>query len=848
MQTALADETPANTTINTQPTITSPTKNQVLKNFPRTATIKWTAIPDAKYYQIEITCDVCVSSTEKWKNPAKYLSLKNSYKTKPLAGDNQFRVRVRALLDNNSWGTWSNYRYFKYNTSSAVTSIGVPYITYPTANQVLTNYPRTTDIEWTSVSGANKYEIRIECDVCGSPNYSTSWKYFSTNNWYTTPALAGDNWFRVTVRAIGANGLASNWSAYTYFKYDTSEHALGTPSITSPTANQVLTNYPRTAYISWTAAVNAAKYEVQVECDICSSPNYSTTWTYYSTNNWYTTPALVGDNWFRVKVRAIDSSNGSGSWSSYRYFKYTTTPSETTLGTPVITSPTSNQVLTNYPRYTYIAWTSVSGASKYDIMVDYNMCGSSTYTNNGTYSSTNNWYTTPALVGDNCFRVAVRAVDANGNAGNWSSYRYFKYDTSAAATLGTPTITSPTASQVLTNYPRTAYIAWSSVANATKYDIQVECDTCGDSYYSATWSYSSTTNWYTTPALAGDNWFRVKVRAVNSSGTTGNWSSYKYFKYNTSAAASLGTPSITSPTASQTLTNYPRAAYIAWTSVTNATKYDIQVDCDLCGSSNYSASWSYSSTSNWYTTPALAGDNWFRVRVRAVNSSGTVGNWSSYVYFHYDTSAAATLGTPTVTSPTSNQALTNYPRTAYIAWSSVSNASKYEIVVECDVCSSPDYSFSYSYTSTNNWYTTGALAGDNWFRVKVRAIGSSGNTGEWSSYRYFKYDTSAYATPSTPSIIAPTVKQTLTNYPRYAYIEWTNISSASSYEIQIDCDVCSSPDYSRSWTYTSSNHWYTTPALVGDNWFRVKVRALNSSGTTGSWSDYQYFKYDTSGY
>lgn len=322
-----------------------------------------------------------------------------------------------------------------------------------------------------------------------------------------------------------------------------------------------------------------------------------------------------------------------------------------------------------------------------------------------------------------------------------------------------------------------------------------------------------------------------------------------------SDSVSLGTPTITSPYSNQVLTNYPREAYIGWTSVSNATSYEAEVACDTCTSTT--TKWlnpsTFTSSTNYLTTTALAGDNGFRVRVRAANGS-TKGSWSDYVYFSYSTAPTAEgLATPYITSPYSNQVLTNYPRTAYISWTKVSNASSYEAEVACDTCTSTTTKWlnPSTFTSSTNYLTTKALAGDNGFRVRVRAINDS-TKGSWSDYVYFSYNTSSYSNESlgTPKITSPYANQVLTNYPREAYIGWTSVSNASSYDVEMTCDVCvsSTTKWLNPSVYTSNTNYLTTVPLAGDNEFRVRVRASKDSSTKGSWSDYVYFSYNTSGY
>ncbi|MFA7685289.1 MAG: hypothetical protein WCX95_00630 [Candidatus Gracilibacteria bacterium] len=435
---------------------------------------------------------------------------------------------------------------------------------------------------------------------------------------------------------------------------------------------------------------------------------------------------------------------------------------------------------------------------------------------------------------------------------------------SATTTLKAPTLWSPGAKAVLTNYPRTTSLSWAYVPGATSYEIELACDTCVSStnLYSSPTTYTTSLNYYVTSALAGDNTFRFKVRAKNAS-TIGKWSKYRYFSFKTSSnqvkpSSTLGTPTILAPTSDQVLTDYPRTADLDWSTVTGANLYEVEIGCDTCVSSTtlYSSPETYFTSYSDYTTSALAGDNTFRFRVRAKNTatnSTTIGAWSSYRYFRYDTSSykpSSTLGTPTISNPTSDQVLTDYPRTADLYWSYVTGATSYEIEMGCDTCVSSTtlYSSPTTYTSYYNYYTTPALAGDNTFRFRVRAKNSS-TTGSWSRYRYFRYDTSSSASLGIPTISNPTSDQVLTDYPRTADLYWSYVTGATSYEIEMGCDTCVSSTtlYSSPATYTSYYNYYTTPALAGDNTFRFRVRAKNSS-TTGSWSRYRYFRYDTSSY
>ncbi len=102
-----------------------------------------------------------------------------------------------------------------------IVSLTAPMIVQPMAGQVFTTMPRVTTIQWSPVKDAASYQIAIECDICGSAMWESKYPIYSTSaTSLTTPALAGDNTFRVRVRAISA-GTEGPWSDYRLFSFVT---------------------------------------------------------------------------------------------------------------------------------------------------------------------------------------------------------------------------------------------------------------------------------------------------------------------------------------------------------------------------------------------------------------------------------------------------------------------------------------------------------------------------------------------------------------------------------------------------------------------------------------------------
>ncbi len=110
---------------------------------------------------------------------------------------------------------------------------------------------------------------------------------------------------------------------------------------------------------------------------------------------------------------------------------------------------------------------------------------------------------------------------------------------------------------------------------------------------------------------------------------------------------------ITSPLNNSVFTNFPRIASINWQEVKNANNYMVEVGCDHCGvGADWSDTFKWKTYTNSFTTQPLAGDNQFRTRVLPVFPNGSIGQWSDYVYFKFNTASSVTTTFKTTSLPT----------------------------------------------------------------------------------------------------------------------------------------------------------------------------------------------------
>ncbi|MBC8213329.1 MAG: hypothetical protein H8E71_01650 [Candidatus Marinimicrobia bacterium] len=220
------------------------------------------------------------------------------------------------------------------------------------------------------------------------------------------------------------------------------------------------------------------------------------------------------------------------------------------------------------------------------------------------------------------------------------------------------------------------------------------------------------------------------------------------------------------------------------------------------------------------TTDALA-DGYHYWKVRAKNSVGNYGEWSNYFTFEITGPES-----PTLLSPDNGEVIAD-AEIAELVWSTSEFAVAYDVIV------SSSYNFTdteYSITTSDTTVTTDALS-DGMHYWKVRAKNSVGNYGEWSNYFTFEI-----TGPESPTLLSPDNGEVIAD-AEIAELVW----STSEFAVAYDVIVSSSYNFTDTeYSITTSDTTVTTDALiVGQHYW--KVRAKNSVGNYGEWSDVSSF-------
>ncbi|MBN2305106.1 MAG: hypothetical protein JXQ72_11545, partial [Anaerolineae bacterium] len=383
----------------------------------------------------------------------------------------------------------------------------------------------------------------------------------------------------------------------------------------------------------------------------------------------------------------------------------------------------------------------------------------------------------------------VRAVDAYGDASDWSAH--YKFTTTLLRT--------PRNGSFTTN--RQPWLIWAPVPGAIQYEMELGGF--------GTYSGLATRVQPNTPMAYGYTQWRARV--LTSDGWS-NWTPYWGFDV---TPPPLPRPTLISPARSAYLND--TTPTFTWGTVPGATWYNIQVDNHP---SFTSAEIDEAPTGTTFTptSPLPEGGRWYW-RVRASNAYGVMGQWSAVSYFYLNQ-----LPRPVLFSPPNG--LLTWDNTPLLEWGTVSGATVYEIQIDDDA------RFSYAkvtlYAGTPEVTPPEPLPDGRWF-WRVRAISTYGIPGLWSSPRYFRVDATA---PDPPLLRAPADRSgTYISWPR---LVWARPAGAVLFYVQLydETETLLVNAITNGTTYAIPRDM---PLTFGTYYWRVAAM-----DAVGNWSDWSY--------
>lgn len=328
-------------------------------------------------------------------------------------------------------------------------------------------------------------------------------------------------------------------------------------------------------------------------------------------------------------------------------------------------------------------------------------------------------------------------------------------------------------------------LSWNTVPGAAKYWIYRSTDGKTFKYYDSTKSTSYTNN----STNIGTTYY-YKIKAVDSSGTTTDYSAVKSIKC-TTAAPSLSISRVNGK---------PK---LSWKSVSGATKYWIYRSTDGKNFKYYD-----STTKTSYTNSGAASGTKYYYKVKAV---ATVNGKSVASSYSYAKSLVCTPATPNVSITSAN----GKPK---LSWNAVNGATKYWVYRSTDGKNFKYYDSTTKTTYTNNSTTVGTR-----YYYKVKAVVVDNGTSYASAFS------------SAKSMVVRTAAPTLkTAAPEGTpALSWNAVNGATKYWIYRSTDGKEFKYYD-STTKTA----YTNKSVDAGKTYYYKVKAVNVVNGTSYASDF----------
>jgi M6 family metalloprotease-like protein len=555
---------------------------------------------------------------------------------------------------------------------------GKPDLTNP-ANKWVTDDPGP-EFSWEAVPDGYRYQIQID----DQPNFKNPEQDISLDPdalTYAAPLLTQSGTYYWRVRALNDMGVAGRWSSRWSFTLAGPER----PVLTSPINKSVT---PDAVSFSWAASAGGETYHIQISLDKQFQNVVQETTVPGLTYD----AASLADNKYYWRVSAINVLGVAGSWSQVRWFRVDTAGP----AAPVLKAPKDQSAV---PDTTPVfRWKAVSGAVQYTIQISSDP-GFGVVPHNVTTPLTT--YEPPSDLAFGTYYWRVRARDGADNWSDWSTpYR---------VTINL--LKSPKGGANVTD--TTPRFRWYPVSGAIEYEVQLATD-AGFSSLILTQPVSSA-SYVPHPALDYGLYY-WRVRANTGSGFGDNW---------TPAWQVTITPK--PPKKPGLVWPHKRAVIndntptFMWKPVTGGHTYHIQVDEDKqfrspeqdviggIGALTHIASELPDGTYYW--------------RVRAINSVGAPGAWSTRWWFTIDTVAPAA---PALVSPVDGARVTN--KKLRLEWTAVAGAYRYELQLD----SNPAFPLPIIANGSKTTYKLPTPLGQAIYYWRVRAVDRAGNASDWS--------------------------------------------------------------------------------------------------------------------
>ena len=347
-----------------------------------------------------------------------------------------------------------------------------PTLVAPAADANVQSVPAFT---WNQVKRADRYEFQLAADpsfgsIVGKGSFQTR------NTAASIDKSLADGTYYWRVRAINLKGDAGRWATRSITKGWTARPDLIAPASGAPVA------FPSTPLVlRWTSVPRAYRYRVYIATDpglgtlavAERGGPINTSGTVYS-------PAVsLPPGRYYWAVEAIDASSHRGARSAVGSFEWswpsaTGTAVSDLIDEPVVMDP-------------HLAWNPVPGAVGYDVEVNYSedwSVGSKVCCDAATPGTE---LSPTKILPNNVYNWRVRALDPDGNAGQWNVGAPFdKHFGNVPPTVAALALRDHNGGLAVGATTTTPVVTWDPVPGAADYEVQVVPFSAGLCQWTAT--------------------------------------------------------------------------------------------------------------------------------------------------------------------------------------------------------------------------------------------------------------------------------------------------------------------------------------------------------------------------
>ncbi|GEM_PF-1198032 len=436
------------------------------------------------------------------------------------------------------------------------------------------------------------------------------------------------------------------------------------------------------------------------------------------------------------------------------------------------------------------SWTSVAGATRYELWVEDSMNGQKLVIHDSNIADT--VFTTTEALPSSTYRAWVRAYSGTVAVGTWSTpIDYVVLDSAAV-----PTIWAPVDSTLNT----APIFVWSSTASATHYELDIN----QNGVLQQT-QQNIVTNTLSLQSSLPIGTYSSTVRAYN--GATLLSTDTRGFTVTTTT----GPLELFSPGES---TDSTRPTF-SWTTIDTATRYILWLNDDTRSINAAILENNIQTPSFTPASPLLPGN--YRVWLRAYNAATPVGSWSFATKF----TVTESTDPPSITAPLPNS--TNSIPT--ITWTAITAAASYEIQIDDITNSQSGFITSQGIATTAFRPSTPLNPG--LYQVRVRSVNLAGTPSAWSD------DFSMIIEAATSaSLVSPLVSSS--SSAASVLFAWTTVANTARYELWVNNQSTGTNKVIDETALTDIS--FTPATLLAAGNYRAWIRAIGTDTNLGAWS------------